>query len=75
MSRPSLKYFITLFYILFTSGDKNVPGHQGFRGLNPLGPTLKEIILGVMLLTWFLDPSSHWLLCYVLAFHIHVLSL
>ena len=51
-----------------------VPGHQGVRGLTPLGPTLK-IILGVMLMTWFLDPSSHWPLYYDLAFQTHVLSL
>ena len=51
-----------------------VPGHQGVWGLTPLGPTLK-IILGVMLMTWFLDPSSHWPLYYDLAFQTHVLSL
>ena len=64
---------IDLSYCLGGLGEC-VPGHQGVRGLTPLGPTLK-IILGVMLMTWFLDPSSHWPLYYDLAFQTHVLSL
>ena len=39
-----------------------------------LGHYLNKIILGVMLVTWFLDPSTHWLLYHDLVFQTHVMS-